>query len=37
MVWSSRKNGRVVFLVNAEPSRLVVVSPEDGQGKHGMR
>ena len=36
MVWSSRKKGRVLGLVNVEPSRLVVFSPEDDQGKHGM-
>ena len=37
MVWSSRKSGRVFGLVNVEPSRLAVVSPEDDQKKHEMR
>ena len=37
MVWSYTKNRRVLGLVNVEPSRLVVVSPEGDLGKHGMR
>ena len=28
---------RVLGLVNAEPSRLLVVSTEEDQGKHGLR
>ena len=36
MVWFSRKNGRVLGLVNEETSRLVAVSPENDQVKHGM-
>ena len=28
---------RVQVLVNVEPLKLVVVYPEDKQGKHGMR
>ena len=37
MVWSSRENGRVLGLVNVEPSRLVIVSPEADPGKNGIR
>ena len=33
-IW--KKSKRVLSLVNEEPSRLVVVSPEDDQGKHVM-
>ena len=32
-----KKFKRVLVLVNIEPLRLVVVSPKDDLGKHGMR
>ena len=34
-LWKEWK--RVLGLVNVEPSRLAVVTPEDDQGKHEMR
>ena len=37
MVWSSIEWKTVLCLINVDPSRLVVASLEDCQGKHGMR